>query len=220
MDLNQVTMTAQMAMENRDFPKALHFLSMALAHLAQVASPVASVFLLVQRAECFWQMGEFQASVTDMEQAIRAGLAREFKNSQEEIWKWTDHGFSLYEKRDYYLAERCVNIAFYFRDDPLVQTFLCRALIRFELKHESEARKDIAVIKRFDSRLAENSPGKTGVQDLCAHYCPPKDELLVTFIACHLSELGSLIDQPGIMQRISAADLRSDSALHGRTIWS
>ena len=74
---------------------------------------------------------------------------------QEEIWKWTDHGFSLYERRDYYLAERCVNIAFYFREDPLVQTFLCRALIRFELKHESEARKDIAVIKRFDSRLAE-----------------------------------------------------------------
>lgn len=82
MDLKQVTMMAQMAMENRDFPKALHFLSMALAHLAQVASPVASVFLLVQRAECFWQMGEFQASVTDMEQAIRAGLPREYKNSQ------------------------------------------------------------------------------------------------------------------------------------------
>ena len=73
---------AQMAIKNGDFPGALHFLSLGLAHLAQVASPVASVFLLVQRAECFWQMGEFQASVTDMEQAIRAGLPREFKNSQ------------------------------------------------------------------------------------------------------------------------------------------
>lgn len=90
-----------------------------------------------------------------------------------------------------------------------MQTFLCRALIRFELKHESEARKDIAVIKRFDSRLAEvrrmNFRGvfarilqaRQVVQDLLRHYCSPKDELLVTFIACHLSELGSLIDQPG-----------------------
>ena len=81
-DLNQVTLMAQMAMEKRDFPKALHFLSLGLAYLAKVASPIASVTLLVQRAECFWQVGEFQASVTDMEQAIRAGLPKEFNNSQ------------------------------------------------------------------------------------------------------------------------------------------
>ena len=82
MDLNEVSLMAQMAMENCDFPRALHFLSMGLAHLAEVASPIASVSLLVQRAECFWQVGEFQASVTDMEQAIRAGLPRKFNNSQ------------------------------------------------------------------------------------------------------------------------------------------
>ena len=73
---------AQMAIKNGDFPGALHFLSLGLAHLAEVASPIDSVPLLVQRAECFWQVGQFQASVTDMEQAIRAGLAREFHNSQ------------------------------------------------------------------------------------------------------------------------------------------
>ena len=97
-----MTMMAQMAMENRDFPKALHFLSMALAHLAQVASPVASVFLLVQRAECFWQMGEFQASVTDMEQAIRAGLPRDFNNSQVMlltlIYYWKENIKPLYDR--------------------------------------------------------------------------------------------------------------------------
>ena len=74
---------------------------------------------------------------------------------QEEIWKWTDRGFSLYQNRDYHLAEKCVNIAFHFRDDPLAQTFLCRALIRYELNCESEAREDIAVLKRLDPRLAE-----------------------------------------------------------------
>ena len=102
MDLKQVTMTAQMAMENRDFPKALHFQSIALAHLTQVASPVASAFLLVQRAEGFWQMGEFQESVTDMEQAIRAGLPREFKNSQvillTLIYHWKENIKPLYDR--------------------------------------------------------------------------------------------------------------------------
>ena len=82
MDLNQVTLMAQMAMEDHDFLRALHFLSNGLAHLAEVASPIASVPLLVQRAECFWRAREFQASVTDMEQAIRAGLPREFNDSQ------------------------------------------------------------------------------------------------------------------------------------------
>ena len=70
---------AQMAIKNGDFRGALHFLSLGLAHFAEVASPIDSVPLLIQRAECFWQVGQFQASVTDMEQAIRAGL---FHNSQ------------------------------------------------------------------------------------------------------------------------------------------
>ena len=80
--LNQVTLMAQMAIKNGDFPGALHFLSLGLAHLTEVASPFDSVPLLVQRAECFWQVGQFQASVLDMEQAIRAGLPRKFNNSQ------------------------------------------------------------------------------------------------------------------------------------------
>ena len=36
-----------------------------------------------------------------------------------------------------------------------MQTYLCRALVRFELNREYGARKDIAVIKRFDSCLAQ-----------------------------------------------------------------
>ncbi|XP_044176625.1 uncharacterized protein LOC114955374 [Acropora millepora] len=155
--LNQLTLMAQMAIKNGDFPGALHFLSLGLAHLTEVASPFDSVPLLVQRAECFWQVGQFQASVLDMEQAIRAGLPRKFNNSQEEIWKWTDRGFSLYQNSAYHLAEKCVNLAFHFRDDPLAQTFLCRALVRYELNYESEAREDIAVLKRLDPRLAEKA---------------------------------------------------------------
>ena len=82
MDVNQVIFMAQMAINQGDFPGALHLLSLGLEHLAKVASPIDSVPLLVQRAECYWQVGQFQASVTDMEQAIRAGLPREFNNSQ------------------------------------------------------------------------------------------------------------------------------------------
>ena len=82
MDLNEVTWMAQMAMQNGDFPRALHFLSMGLANLAKVASPIARVPLLVQRAECFWHVEKFQGSVTDMEQAIQLGFPRKFNNSQ------------------------------------------------------------------------------------------------------------------------------------------
>lgn len=81
-DLNQITFMAQMAIKNGDFPGALHFLSWGLAHLTEVASPIDSVPLLVHRAECFWQVGQFQASVLDMEQAIQAGLPRKLNNSQ------------------------------------------------------------------------------------------------------------------------------------------
>ena len=82
MDVNQVILMAQMAMKDGNVPGALHFLSLGLAHLAEVASPIDSVPLLVQRAECLWQVGQFQASVTDMEKAIRAGLPRKFNSSQ------------------------------------------------------------------------------------------------------------------------------------------
>lgn len=82
MEVNEAFLMAQMAIKHGDFPGALNFLSLGLAHPGEVGSPIDRVFLLVQRAECFWQVGEFQASVTDMEQAIRAGFPREFTNSQ------------------------------------------------------------------------------------------------------------------------------------------
>ena len=82
MEVNEAILMAQMAIKHGNFPGALNFLSLGLAHLAEVASPFESVPLLVQRADCFWQVGQFQASVTDMEQAIGAGLPRKFDNSQ------------------------------------------------------------------------------------------------------------------------------------------
>ena len=72
---------------------------------------------------------------------------------------WTNHGFSLYQKRDFRLAEQCINIAFYFqpavRPEFAVETFLCRGLIRYELNNESGAQQDINIFKGIDSRLAE-----------------------------------------------------------------
>ena len=82
MEVNKAILMAQMAIKHGDFPGALNFLSLGLAHSGEITSPFDRVLLLVQRAECFWQVGDFQASVTDMEQAIQAGLTREFNNSQ------------------------------------------------------------------------------------------------------------------------------------------
>ena len=71
----------QLAMERGDFPKAQHYLSVALEHCSR-AAPQLYIPLLVQRAECSWQLGEVQASVHDMEEAISRGLPREGNHSQ------------------------------------------------------------------------------------------------------------------------------------------
>ena len=70
---------AQMAMQHGDYPTALHHLSMGLSQLPPQFSQYAAPFL-AQRAECFWQLGNFQASIEDMTDAIRAGLPRDGLN--------------------------------------------------------------------------------------------------------------------------------------------
>ncbi|XP_068702489.1 TPR and ankyrin repeat-containing protein 1-like [Montipora foliosa] len=150
----------QMAMERGDFPSALHFLSEGLEHCPRTA-PQSCLPFLVQRAQCFWQLGQFQASVHDMEEAIGRGLPQEGNHAQWEMRNWTDHGFFLYQNRDFRLAERCVNIAFHFQHGILpehaVQTFLCRGFIRYELNNEAGAQQDINIVKGIDSRLAEDT---------------------------------------------------------------
>ena len=71
----------QMAMERGDFPTAQHFLSVALQHCPR-AAPQLCLPLLIQRADCFWRLGEFQASVHDMEEALEKGLPPEGNHAQ------------------------------------------------------------------------------------------------------------------------------------------
>ena len=80
MDPDHAAWMGQMAMTRGDFPNAMNFLSIALEH--DFAAPQLCIPLLVQRAECFWQLGKFQASVNDMEEAIRRGLPSKGNHSQ------------------------------------------------------------------------------------------------------------------------------------------
>lgn len=72
---------AQMAMEHGNYQEALHHLSIGLSqlppYLPQYAAPMLS-----ERAECFWQLGDAQASVRDMKDAIQAGLPGDGLNSE------------------------------------------------------------------------------------------------------------------------------------------
>ncbi|XP_068717953.1 TPR and ankyrin repeat-containing protein 1-like [Montipora capricornis] len=160
MDPDHAAWMGQMAMTRGDFPNAMNFLSIALEY--DFAVPQLCIPLLVQRAECFWQLGKFQASVNDMEEAIRRGLPSKGNHSQREMWNWTNHGFSLYRNRDFRLAEQCVNIAFYFRSFGFERatTILCRGLIRYELNKESGAQRDIDEVKKMDPILAEREAVK------------------------------------------------------------
>ena len=76
---------------------------------------------------------------------------------QEEAGKWTSRGVSLYLDHSYFLAERCTTVALYFRvDNPFfkAQSFLNRALSRFELGNISGTQSDAQEVKRLDKHFA------------------------------------------------------------------
>ena len=70
---NHIAQMTQMAMQDGNYPQALHILNMGLAQLPPSFPQYAARFLS-DRAECFWQLGNWQASVQDMWEAIRVGL--------------------------------------------------------------------------------------------------------------------------------------------------
>ena len=76
---------------------------------------------------------------------------------QEEAGKWTSRGVSLYLDHSYFLAERCTTVALYFRvDNPFfkAQSYLNRALSRFELGNISGTQSDAQEVKRLDKHFA------------------------------------------------------------------
>ena len=77
-DPRHLGMMGKRAMQLNDYPDALRLFSMGLAQLQSLNCPshFAAPFLL-DRAECFWQLGDIQASLQDMENALRHGLPRD-----------------------------------------------------------------------------------------------------------------------------------------------
>ncbi|KAJ7371751.1 hypothetical protein OS493_023089 [Desmophyllum pertusum] len=152
-------MMAKRAMQLRDYPDALRMLSMGLTQLQPLNYPpqVASPFLL-DRAECLWQLGNVQASLHDMENALRFGLPRDDYYAEEESLKWSGHGHALLQNNDFPLAEQCANFAFYFQTSPRAraQACLCRALAQYEMGKTIGAKNDINEMKRLDGDLARS----------------------------------------------------------------
>ncbi|KAJ7371766.1 TPR and ankyrin repeat-containing protein 1 [Desmophyllum pertusum] len=153
-------MMAKRAMQLRDYPDALRMLSMGLTQLQPLNCPpqVASPFL-VDRAECLWQLGNVQASLHDMENALRFGLPRDDYYAEEESLKWSDHGHALLQNNDFPLAEQCANFAFYFQTSPRAraQACHCRALAQYEMGKAIGAKNDINEMKRLDGDLARSA---------------------------------------------------------------
>ena len=77
-DPRQVGMMGKKAMQLGNYPNALHIFSMGLAQVQFLSFPpqYAAPFLL-DRAECFWQLGDIQASIQDMENSLRHGLPKD-----------------------------------------------------------------------------------------------------------------------------------------------
>ena len=74
----QLGMMGKEAMQLGNFPDAVRIFSMGLkqVHLLGLPPPWAAPFLL-DRAECFWRLGDVHASMQDMEESLRHGLPRD-----------------------------------------------------------------------------------------------------------------------------------------------
>ena len=77
-DPRQLGMMGKRAMQLGNYPDAVRIFSMGLDQVQFLSLPphCAAPFLL-DRAECFWQLGEFQASMRDMEDSLHHGLPRD-----------------------------------------------------------------------------------------------------------------------------------------------
>ena len=75
--------------------------------------------------------------------------------SQEEAWTWTKRGFCLFRGQSYHLAECCASVALHF-NNPFCrpQTFLCRALSRYQLGNIHGTLSDAKEIKQLDNNYA------------------------------------------------------------------
>lgn len=77
-DPRHLGMMGKKAMQLGDYPDAIRMFSMGLTQVQLLNLPphCAAPFLL-DRAECFWQLRNVQASMQDMEDSLRHGLPRD-----------------------------------------------------------------------------------------------------------------------------------------------
>lgn len=72
---SQFGMRGKRAMQLGNHPEALHLLSMGLNQLKQLNCPAHYLApFLMDRAECFWRLGNIQAALQNMGDAINHGL--------------------------------------------------------------------------------------------------------------------------------------------------
>lgn len=78
MDPRHLGMMGKKSMELHNYPDALRLFSMGLAQLESLnlSRQFASHFLMA-RAECFWQLGNVEGVLQEMENALRNGLQRD-----------------------------------------------------------------------------------------------------------------------------------------------
>lgn len=151
---NHFAMRARIEMHQGNYQEALRFLSMVLNQIPPFLGKVAAP-LLADRAECFWQLGHAGKAVQEMMNARDAGLPAYGENSEEEAWTWTKRGFCLFRGQSYHLAECCASVALHF-NNPFCrpQTFLCRALSRYQLGNIHGTLSDAKEIKQLDNNYA------------------------------------------------------------------
>ena len=78
MDPRHLGMMGKKSMELHNYPDALRLFSMGLARLESLKLPrqFAAPFLM-DRVECYWQLGEVDMALHEMDNALRHGLPRD-----------------------------------------------------------------------------------------------------------------------------------------------
>lgn len=77
MDPRHLGMMGKRAMQLQDYPDAIRMFSVGLAQVESLNLPsqFAAPFLM-DRAECFWQLGDVDVALREMENALQHGLPR------------------------------------------------------------------------------------------------------------------------------------------------
>ena len=77
-DPRYLGMMGKKAMQLGNYPDAVSIFSMGLDQVQfQRLPPHYAAPFLLDRAECFWRLGDVQASMQDMENSLRHGLPRD-----------------------------------------------------------------------------------------------------------------------------------------------